>query len=294
MSGRAIVALLLLAVPAAAVAQETDEAAAMHELEAAVPKQDWYPDGYYDLRLAAEAEIAERGQGIAAAAAVPARINLRTCAPRDLGIDGIDPALRAQAGIAFETARLRAALVGAQFPSFVYETPLAKFERDRLAGQIPKDAAYAELVSQLNFGLRPPTPSLPFVTAEDDCPPPPPPPPESAAPAPKPRKPSVPKAAAAAPPRPRPAGVLFVTDPPAGELLMVAAFAFKVCVRKLPDPWDRFGCRWNEIQTGVARPMSGRFVYQVKWPDGTVRKGTREVAPGPSGSATVTFRKTGS
>ena len=89
-------------------------------------------------------------------------------------------------------------------------------------------------------------------------------------------------------------GVTFVTQPPAGEVLMINAFAFKVCVRKHPDPWDRFRCRWTEIETGVAKPMTGRFVYQVKWPDGTVRKGTRDVAPGPGGSATVTFRKTGS
>ena len=100
------------------------------------------------------------------------------------------------------------------------------------------------------------------------------------------------------PPRPatavprRAPGVTFVTQPPEGEVLMISAFAFKVCVLRKPDPWDRFACRWNEIETGAAKPMSGRFVYQVKWPDGTVRKGTREIAPG--GSSTVTFRKAGS
>jgi hypothetical protein len=296
MGGRGAALLLALGSPAAVFAQEgaVTDAEQMTALEAAIPKQDWYPDGYYDLRLAAEAEIAERAQTVGTAAADPAKINLRTCTPPDLGIDGIDPALRGQAGIAIETARVRAALVGAQFPAFVYETPLAIFERDRLAGQTSKNAAYGELVSQLNFGFRPPTPALPFVTADDDCPPPPPPPPESAGPTPKPRKPGIPKAAAVVPPPPRPAGILFVTDPPADELLMINAFAFKVCTRKQPDPWDRFQCRWNEIETGVAKPMSGRFVYQVKWPDGTIRKGTREVAPGPGGSATVTFRKTGS
>lgn len=299
-----ILLLPVLAEPALGQEQAEPDPAAMTKLEAVVPPQDWYPDGYYDLRLAAEAEIAERAQTVRAAAADPAQINLRTCAPADLGIEGIDPALRGQAGIAIETARVRAALVGAQFPSFVYETPLAIFERDRLAGQMNKDKAYTELVSQLNFGLRPPTPTLPFVTAVDDCPPPSPPPPESAGPAPKPRKPvaaaakprkaTPPKTAPAAAPSPRPSGLLFATDPPAGEVLLINSFAFKVCVRKLPDPWDRFACRWNEVQTGYARPMAGRFVYQVRWPDGVTRRGTREIGAGPNGAATVTFRKTGS
>ena len=91
---------------------------------------------------------------------------------------------------------------------------------------------------------------------------------------------------------PRPRGVVLKTEPAGGELLLINAFAFKVCMRKQQDPWDRMACRWNETETGVARPMSGRFVYQVQWPDGAVRKGTREIAPEQSGA--VTFKKVGS
>ena len=52
----------------------------------------------------------------------------------------------------------------------------------------------------------------------------------------------------------------------------------------------------DEWETGVARTKPyGRFVYQVKWPDGVVRKGTREIVPDIEEQAvTVTFRKTGS
>ena len=77
---------------------------------------------------------------------------------------------------------------------------------------------------------------------------------------------------------------------------MINAFAFKVCTRKKPDPWDRFACKWNEIETGVDQTLSGRYVYQVKWPDGTVHKGTREIVPSydDEPKVTVTFKKTGS
>ena len=86
------------------------------------------------------------------------------------------------------------------------------------------------------------------------------------------------------------------TSPPLGEVLMINAFAFKVCTRKKPDPWDRFACKWNEIETGVDQTLSGRYVYQVKWPDGTVRRGTREIVPSydDEPKVTVTFKKTGS
>ncbi len=95
---------------------------------------------------------------------------------------------------------------------------------------------------------------------------------------------------------PSPTGVTLATVPAAGEVLLINAFAFKVCMRKQADPWDRFACKWNEVETGIARPLSGRFVYQVRWPDGTVRKGTREIIAGQNGAAasTVTFKKTGS
>jgi hypothetical protein len=82
----------------------------------------------------------------------------------------------------------------------------------------------------------------------------------------------------------------FVTSPPNAEIWLVSAFAFRVCQRKVPDPWDRLGCRWTEIQTGANKPLSGRFIYQVRWPDGTVRKGARDIAPYDD----VRFQKVGS
>lgn len=294
MIGRSVVALIALASPAAVAAQDEAAAdlAAMKAIEVVVPKQSWYSDDYYDLRIAAEAEVA----------AMPApplpepgeNFNLTACNTPRPEIDTGDPRTGSYADIAFDTARLRASLERLHYPASLYAAPLIAFERERLAGVLPEDQIYGALAMALDSQA---PAGQPAIVAFDDCPPPPPPPPPPPAAADPPPKPAKPVKPRASPPKPvtaTPRGVIFATEPGAGEVLMISAFAFKVCVRKQPNPWDRFACRWNEIETGIARPMSGRFVYQVTWPDGTVRKGTREIVA-PSGTATsVTFRKTGS
>lgn len=322
MAARVAASLLLLASPVAVTAQEAgdeaaDDAAAMKALETAVPKQSWYPDGYYDVRIAAEAEVAE---AIPSSPPGPGEeFNLMACHVQKPMFGADDPLLVSYGGIALETARLRSELGRRHFPEALYAAPLAAFERERIVAVLPKGEVYAALADALNARDGTSSPGRPPVVAFDDCPrppsppPPPPPPPDAADPfelgkpgksasnVTSPRKPATvvkstpnvtasPKPAAAIPRRAP--GVTFTTQPPAGEVLMINAFAFKVCVRKNPDPWDRFQCKWNEIETGVARPLSGRFVYQVRWPDGTVRKGTREIAPADTGA--VTFKKVGS
>lgn len=295
MIARTAIALFLLANAAAAAAQDTaiDEAAGMKALEAAVPQQSWYPDGYYDVRIAAEAEVAEMPSPPAPGGAV----NLITCTRTKPGLGASDPLLQRYGDIALETARLRAEFGQLRYPASLYTEPLLAFEREGIAAAEGKDASsapYSALADAIEAERMRVAPDLPEVFAFNECVPPPgaaPPPPPPPAPSSTP-KPSAPRPSAAIPRRAP--GVTVTTQPPAGEVLMISAFAFKVCVRKQPDPWDRFACRWNEVQTGVAKPISGRFVYQVTWPDGTVRKGTREVAPGPTGSATVIFRKVGS
>lgn len=294
MACRSMVALIALISPVAAAAQ--DEAAVdltkMKTLESAVPKQGWYPDGYYDLRIAAEAEVAAMPPPTLPAPGES--YNLTACNAPRADIDTHDPQERVYADIAFETARLRASLDRLGYPATLYSAPLIAFERERLSDVLPKDEIYGALAMALD-GKAPP--GVPAMVAFDDCPPPPPPPPPppaAAGPPSKPAKPVKPSASLPKPVAPSSRGVTFVTEPVAGEVLMISAFAFKVCVRRQPDPWDRFACRWNEVETGVAKPMSGRFVYQVKWPDGTVRRGTREISTPPEESTSVTFRKTGS
>lgn len=286
MGDRTIAALLALASPAVAAAQDAapDDGAAMKALEAAVPKQGWYPEGYYDVRIAAEAQVAEFPRPASELPATPEQsYNLVACDTERPGDEAADPLLERYGYVALETARLRAELQRIHYPASIYAEPLLAFERESIAraedGETDGDpyTALAEALEAARAGTKTP---LPPVFEFRECSP-------SAMAAPN----SPPRLGAVRPSRAP--GIKFRTDPPAGELWMISAFAFKVCVRKQPDPWDRFACKWNEVETGVARSIAGRFVYQVRWPDGTVRKGTREIAPA-SRSTPVTFKKVGS
>ncbi|HMO76209.1 MAG TPA: hypothetical protein PKD99_01085 [Sphingopyxis sp.] len=289
-----------LAIPAAATAQVPPDAAKLKAIEAKVPPQDWYPDGYYDIRIAAEAQIAERprarrelvsdwGDGIGK------RYDVIDCGAEWINPEG-DLSLARYGNVALDVSRLRSELQTVGYPLAVYAAPLADYERwqvaeaERLsdhevmvaAGLLPpedveppedapeepafEDSPEYKLAEAIEANRRRLAPKLPKAVVEGGC-----------------------GAGDGVP-------VILRTAPAGGEILLVNAFAFKVCTRKTPDPWDRFACKWNEIETGVERRLSGRYVYQVKWPDGTVRKGTREIAPNYEEDAlvTVTFRKTGS
>ncbi|NIJ35676.1 hypothetical protein FHR22_000325 [Sphingopyxis panaciterrae] len=286
MSGRTLAALLALTSPAAAAAQDAapDDGAAMQALEATVPKQEWYPDGYYDIRIAAEAQVAEFPRPAGVLPATPEQsYNLVACDTERPRAEGSDPLLARYGYVALETARLRTELQRIHYPASIYAEPLLAFERESIARadeRATNGDPYTVLADALEAARADAKAPLSPVFEYRECSPPP-----MAAP----NSPGRPSAV-----RPSPApGVKFRTEPTAGELWMISAFAFKVCVRKQPDPWDRFACKWNEVETGVTRSMSGRFVYQVRWPDGTVRKGTREIVPA-GGSTPVTFKKVGS
>ncbi|WP_144037942.1 hypothetical protein [Sphingopyxis sp. KK2] len=353
--GIGVVAALALAAPAAAQDDLPPDATDMAALAEQVPPQKWYPADYRDVRIAAEAQIAEAPrdrQTFVGNCATGGGLCFDPVDPLPLRInaDESDPAVRRYGDIALSVARLRQNLVAAGFPDAVFARPLAAYERklveaaapdgtvandieiaaarelttaieaDRLkrASELPRMLGYDEAAAVIyavvvrsvgpsartypvgrklgreeQLVLRPGdrveivragkvrTLAGPGKFAVGDT--------GSAmvaSPAPR-RGPAT--AAVRGDYRP---GIVFQTSPPSGEVLMVSAFAFKLCQRKNADPWDRFKCRWNEIETGVPKPLSGRFVYQVKWPDGTVRKGTREIAPAED--AAVTFKKVGS
>jgi hypothetical protein len=292
-----------LASPVAAGAKEPIGAAGLKAIEAKVPPQGWYPDGYYDIRIAAEGQIADFprdnltmdwGDG------QPPYYDVIDCNAEYVSLDETDPLTARYGGVALEVARLRAEFERMKYPVAVYAEPLLAFEKamieDAKAAPEPMseadiaaadaameadapDAAaepadgggfendpYFRLAQAVEANRARLAPKLPKVVADGGC--------------------------GAGEGNP----VIVRTSPPQGEVLMINAFAFKVCTRKKPDPWDRFACKWNEIETGVDQTLSGRYVYQVKWPDGTVRKGTREIVPSydDEPKVTVTFKKTGS
>lgn len=286
-------------VPVAAAAQTPPTAATLKAIEAKVRPQSWYPEGYYDIRIAAEGQIAEvprkkseiifdweDGKG--------KRYDIIDCGAEPINPEG-DMLLARYGFIAVDISRLRYEFEMLGYPAAVYAEPLAAFERARIeeAAKLsdrevriasgedivgddeppPPDAAVAEdssdeiFVTAIEANRVRLAPKLPSVVIEGGC-----------------------GAGEGGP-------IIVRTTPPGGEVLLINAFGFKVCTRKLADPWDRFKCRWNEVETGVERNnLSGRYVFQIKWPDGTVRKGTRDITPDYENetATTVTFKKVGS
>lgn len=307
---RMLMLVAALASPVAAGAKEPIGVAGLKAIEAKVPPQGWYPDGYYDIRIAAEGQIADFprdtltmdwGDG------QPPYYDVIDCNAEYVSLDETDPLTARYGGVALEVARLRAEFERMKYPVAVYAEPLLAFEKAMIedakaapepmseadiaaadAAALAADAAmaadapdaaadpadgggfendpYYRLAQAVEANRARLAPKLPKVVADGGC--------------------------GAGEGNP----VIVRTSPPQGEVLMINAFAFKVCMRKKPDPWDRFACKWNEIETGVDQTLSGRYVYQVKWPDGTVRKGTREIVPSydDEPKVTVTFKKTGS
>ncbi|MDO9368177.1 MAG: hypothetical protein Q7T68_06375 [Sphingopyxis sp.] len=304
MRGHAFILAALLASPVPALADPIPDAADMDALEAKIPDQKWYPKGYYDVRVAAEAQVAEfpRPAG-SLSRGRDAPYDVIDCSAEKVGLDANDQLLLRYGTTALETARMRSELERLGYPATITADPLLAFEKARITGVDqtpgPLRRLYVDLAAAMEANRLRVAPTRPRIIALGHC---------SGAPgvtqpamAAKPPSTSKPVARRSAvrpspsPPPPPLQGVTFSTLPVAGEVLLINAFAFKVCMRKQTNPWDRFACKWNEVETGVAKPLSGRFVYQVRWPDGTIRKGTREILSGQSGAAAmVTFRKTGS
>lgn len=315
-TARMTMLLAALASPVTVTAKAPIDAAGLKAIEAKVPPQDWYPDGYYDIRIAAEGQMTDFprdnltmdwGDG------EPPYYDVVDCNAEYVSLDDTDPLTARYGGVALEVARLRAEFERMTYPLAVYAEPLLAFEKakveeaqaapepmtdaeieatnaaDEAAASAAADAAmeadasdeaaaaadggyfendpHQKLARAVEANRERLAPKLPKVLADGGC--------------------GAGEGSA----------VIVKTSPPQGEVLLINAFAFKVCTRKQPDPWDRFACKWNEVETGVEKRLSGRYVYQVKWPDGTVRKGTREIAPNYDDgdvAAVVTFKKTGS
>ena len=72
-----------------------------------------------------------------------------------------------------------------------------------------------------------------------------------------------------------------VLAPGNGQLWMLNAFDFQACEAKKRDPWDHQRCGWSQYVAGDQTPGLGRYMFEVRWPDGKVDRGARVVeAPG--------------
>lgn len=303
----ALLALLAAALAAQpATAREPVSAAQLDALAGKVPQRPWYPIGYYDIRIAAEGQMLEFPQ--------PVREILKSLKTRepldydvvDCGAETVtfnyDENIARYGNVAMDVSRIRSELERMGFPLAAYRDPLDAYEKVKLAeaeklsrSEVRINAGLDEppdtsqevsgsssdeewdgsevksaeqiLAEAIEANRKRLAPGLPKVIAEGGC-------------------------GAFGEPN----WVIVRTVPPGGTVMLVNAFAFKVCTRKTPNPWDRFACRWNEIESGKRTDLSGRFIYQVSWPDGTVRRGTREIETFEESeqAQTLLFRKTGS
>lgn len=261
----------------------------MRAAEDSVPMRDYYPEGYHDVRIAAEVTIAKwprerdemldycvSGSDYGRASNYgpgPGRdggrcYEVMDCAWQPVPANEDDPAYTRFGAVALEIACLRSELDRLGFPTSVYSRPIDDFERRMVESGSPLEDEAAEdarkdLVDTLEKRRARLAAQMLPIANEVPC-------------------------------DPLPDGPIIVrTVPGDGEVLLINAFAFNVCTRRQPDPWDRFACRWTEWVPGEMRTRPyGRFMYQVTWPDGANRRGSREIVRDQGEeSVTVTFRK---
>ncbi|MBL0915415.1 MAG: hypothetical protein IBJ13_07835 [Sphingopyxis sp.] len=279
-----LIGLLVAAIPVQAQQLETPEQLAT--IAARFPHRDWYPSGYYEARLGAEGFVeqfprqtsdmvyrdADRGGSVYDIT----DMEEDACKAHPDYYDDLDPQTQKWGDLALKVSRLRAEMERLGYPKAVYESALEDYERqqiDRRAGAAAGTAANgdldADLVRRLNAARDALAPDRPAIAASvGRC---------------------AERGSASASP-------ILRTSPRGAEIWMISAFAFNVCVRKKSDPWDRFACHWNEVPTETEFDDAGRFVYQIRWPDGTVKKGIRQFGGDQSGALApvILFRKKGS
>ena len=287
----ALLALALFAAPSLAAAKAPP-------VEAAVPDQPWYPPGYRDLRIAAEGTVRtfprdqvavlhnwdDDGEG---------DYDVIDCM---LGYDlpeNPDWQVHLRELLALDVARMRTELASLGYRPAVYEAALLAHERAALAHfpavrQPPPPVDYDALPDDA------PLPEVAIETGDDDdtydsfwgleklaatL--------EANRQRLQPRKPRIVYDGGCG------AGEVefsVALSPPTGHLWLINAFAFKVCERKVADPWNHQACGWSEFASGDTTTASGRYMYEARWPDGTVRRGAKVLQESEDGGVIVIRR----
>ncbi|HYJ83244.1 MAG TPA: hypothetical protein VEW26_10430 [Allosphingosinicella sp.] len=81
---------------------------------------------------------------------------------------------------------------------------------------------------------------------------------------------------------------IFKLQPVDGKAWVVNRFGFEVCKAKGLDPWDRDRCkRWDEVDPDRPMALAGTYVYQARWRNGAVGRGTKRLEPGDGETAAV-------
>jgi hypothetical protein len=281
--------LSLALVPAETVAQQPP----------GIPDQSWYPEGYRDLRIAAalQAETFPREEDLMVVEDFDdpsvKTYDLIDCDPFYDVPEGLDEAEAERVQLALDMSKMRAEFARLGYPLEVYDQPLLDYERWILTGTAPGWARrllalmdkYPEgeiegfqgteeeghllgtgmlgaLKDELEERRKRLGPRLPHFVVEGGC----------------------------------GAGeeefeIRLV--PANGELWLINAFAFRVCERKVADPWNHRACGWSQYAAGDTTFASGRYMFEARWPDGTVQRGARvlEGSFDEEEGSVITFRR---
>ena len=259
------------ALPAPALAQASRD-------EGQVPDQAWYPEGYHDLRIAAEAQLATFPRDpeiVLREDWDDPRIKTYDLVDCNLGFDlpeDMDNRTMLLSELALDIARMRSEFASLGYRREIYDEPLLASERAMLAAI---DATATDLVRELvteedgysYYGYPEGWVSLTDLQADYDL-----------------LAELESRRMRLQPRQPR-----FVVEggcgageaefeirlvPAGGELWLINAFAFRVCERKVANPWDHSACGWTQYQEGDTTFASGRYMYEARW-GGTVRRGAR-------------------
>jgi len=248
-----------------------------------VPNQSWYPEGYLDLRIAAAKQVADFPRDplhVLAEDWNDPRLSTYDLIDCNLGSDlpdDLDNRTFLMSELALDVARMRSEFASLGYRPEVYDEPLLNHER-----------AMLQAIASAN-----PSSSLPQLVTEDGI-----------------SYSSTPDdwlflsdiqsdydlldALESRRKRLQRRQPEFIVEggcgageeefeirlvPANGELWLINAFAFRVCERKVADPWNRRACSWTQFVAGDTTFASGRYMYEARWPNGTVKRGARVLQP---------------
>ena len=271
-----VLVLVLLAASPPALAQQA----------APVQNRSWYPDGYRDLRIAADLMVADfprrRSDMVMEYFEDPDTevYELYDCDTLLDIKDNNDEEEWARWRLALRVSKFRRELERLGYPPEIYDRPLLEYERYELTGLEPRwgkpvrelferfpdglPAEYfapevsdevihdmqlyahgmlAALKDEMEVRRSRLSPQSPRFDLRGDC--------------------------------PNPSRFEIRLDPEDGELWLIKAFDFRLCERRVADPWAHGACSWRRYVEGGDVYLNGHYMFEARWADGTVRRGPR-------------------
>jgi len=254
---------------------------------AEIPARAWYPDGYRDLRIAADLMAADfprqRDEMVMAYFEDPETevYNLSSCDNYFFEFqDDSEGEERQRRLLAYQVSKLRREFERLGYPRQVYDRPLLEYERSELTGvdppwskrlrdleerfpngppseyfaPDPSDEVIADrqlmgfgmlaaLKDEMESRRRSVSPQRPRFEFRGDC--------------------------------PNPTSFEILLAPEDGELWLINAFEFRICERRVADPWAHEACGWRKYAEDGETYLNGHYMFEARWPDGTVRRGPR-------------------